>query len=142
MAYAIALNTNLPVIDDMFISFESPTISYRTAYYQGNKIPIIAGFDHKTGKIENSQDAYLYLEQIAKKIYPDCKVISKWATEDCVSVDKLPYIGEFSTFTPHVYLATGFKKWGMTTSNIAANIICDNICGIQNKYSYLYFQIN
>lgn len=26
----------------------------------------------------------------------------------------------------------------MTTSNIAANIICDDICGIQNKYAYLF----
>ena len=137
-AYAIAVETNMPIIDNMYINFETPTISYRTALYNGKKVAIIAGFDHKTGIIENSQDAYLFLEQVAKNIYPDCNVISKWATEDCVSVDKLPYIGEFSTFTPHIYLATGFKKWGMTTSNIAANIICDDICGIQNKYAYLF----
>ena len=137
-AYAIAVETNMPIIDNMYINFETPTISYRTALYKGKKVSIIAGFDHKTGIIENSQDAYLFLEQVAKNIYPDCNVISKWATEDCVSVDKLPYIGEFSTFTPHIYLATGFKKWGMTTSNITANIICDDICGIQNKYAYLF----
>lgn len=137
-AYAIAIDTNMPIIDNMYINFDTPTISYRTAIYKGKRIPIIAGFDHKTGTIENSKNAYLFLEQVAKKIYPDCKVISKWATEDCISVDKLPYIGEFSTFTPHVYLATGFKKWGMTTSNIAANIICDEICGIKNKYEYMF----
>ena len=137
-AYAIAIDTNMPIIDNMYINFEAPTISYRTAIFNNKKIPIIAGFDHKTGTLENSKNAYQFLNQVAKKIYPDCTIISKWATEDCVSVDKLPYIGEFSTFTPNVYLATGFKKWGMTTSNIAANIICDEICGIKNKYAYLF----
>ena len=132
-AYAISIDTNLPVLEDMFISFESPTISLRYTYYNNKKIPIIAGFDHKTGKQTNSEDAYLFLEQIAKKVYPDYKIISKWSTEDCVSVDKLPYIGEFSTFKPNLYMATGFKKWGMTTSNIAANILCDKICGKENK---------
>ena len=138
MAYAIAIKTKLSLIEDMFISFESPTISYRTAFYKNEKIAVIAGYDHKTGKLQDSQNAYLFLEQISKKLYPDSKIISKWATEDCVSVDKLPYIGSFSTFMPHIYIATGFKKWGMTTSNLAANIICDEICGIPNKYAYLF----
>ena len=137
-AYAIALETNLPIIDNMYISFEAPTLSYRTAFYNNKKIAIIAGFDYKTGKLQDSQNAYLFLEQIANKIYPDNKVISKWSTEDCISVDKLPYIGSFSTFMPQVYIATGFKKWGITTSNLAANILCDEICGIPNKYAYLF----
>ncbi len=33
---------------------------------------------------------------------------------------------------------TGFKKWGMTLSNIASNIIVDMICGKENKYAYLF----
>ena len=28
---------------------------------------------------------------------------------------------------PNVYVATGYNKWGITTSNIAANIIKDKI---------------
>ncbi len=33
---------------------------------------------------------------------------------------------------------TGFKKWGMTLSNVAANIVTDMICGKENKYAYLF----
>ena len=38
-------------------------------------------------------------------------MISKWVTEDSVSLDKLPYIGQFSSLMPNMYVATGFKKW-------------------------------
>ena len=46
--------------------------------------------------------------------------------------------GEFSKFMTNVYVATGYKKWGMTTSNVAANIITDKILGKENKYEYLF----
>lgn len=137
-SYAIAIDTQKELFDDMYINFEEPAISLRTAIYNNKRIPIIAGFTHKTGEKKESEDPYLFLEQIAQKMYPDYKILFKWCSEDAISVDKLPYIGSFSTFMPHVYFATGFKKWGMTTSNVAANIICDSICGKENKYSYLF----
>ena len=37
---------------------------------------------------------------------------------------------------PNVFVGTGFKKWGMTLSNVAANIIVDKICDKDNKYEY------
>ena len=33
---------------------------------------------------------------------------------------------------------TGYKKWGMTTSNIAANIITDMILDRRNKYEDIF----
>lgn len=37
-----------------------------------------------------------------------------------------------------MYVGTGFNKWGMTSSNLAANIVCDMILGKKNKYSYVF----
>ena len=71
-------------------------------------------------------------------MYPDCKVLFKWNTRDCISLDKIPYIGEFSSFMRNVYVGTGFKKWGMTTSNVAANIVADKIIGKNNKYEEIF----
>ncbi len=39
---------------------------------------------------------------------------------------------------PNIYVATGFKKWGMTLSNVSAKIISDKILGVKNKYEYLF----
>ena len=37
-----------------------------------------------------------------------------------------------------MYVATGFKKWGITSSNIAANMITDMILKRENKYEEIF----
>ena len=39
---------------------------------------------------------------------------------------------------PNVFVATGFNKWGMTSSNVAANIIADKITNKDNNYSEVF----
>ena len=41
-------------------------------------------------------------------------------------------------FRPYWYVATGFRKWGMTFSMLSAFIICDRICGRENPYGKLF----
>ena len=38
----------------------------------------------------------------------------------------------------NMYVGTGFKKWGMTLSNIAAKIVSDKIIGKENKYETIF----
>lgn len=96
------------------------------------------GADHKTGSKIDLSNAYNILEDEVRKYYPNCKVLYKWNTEDCITLDKIPYIGEFSHFMPNMYIGTGFNKWGMTSSNVAANIIVDKILDHENEYEYVF----
>lgn len=96
------------------------------------------GADHKTGSKIDLSNAYKILEDEVRKYYPDCKVLYKWNTEDCITLDKIPYIGDFSHFMPNMYIGTGFNKWGMTSSNVAANIIVDKILGRKNEYEDVF----
>ena len=139
MSYAIALETNNDIPEGIYISSDNPKISIRTIddVNKKNKMIVIVGNDHKTGE-SNNGDNYKELEKIAKSVYPDCKIMYRWSTEDCITLDKIPYIGEFSKFMPNVYVATGYNKWGITTSNIAANIIKDKILKKDNKYENLF----
>ena len=137
-SYLMAIDTSFPLFKGMYINADSLTYSFRTATHNGKRILLIGGFNHKRGAKIDLSNSYNYLEQKAKELYPDSKVLYKWNTHDCVSLDKIPYIGEFSNFYPNVYVATGFKKWGMTTSNVAANIITDKILGKENKYEDIY----
>ena len=98
----------------------------------------MGGTDHKTGSKIDLSNAYNILEDEVRKYYPDCKVLYKWNTEDCITLDKIPYIGEFSHFMTNMYIGTGFNKWGMTSSNVAANIIVDKILGYENKYEDVF----
>ena len=99
---------------------------------------LIAGSGHKTGEPIENNSHYEELEKKAKELYPDCKILFKWNTRDCISLDKIPYVGEFSELMPNMYVGTGFNKWGMTSSNISANIISDKILGKENKYEKIF----
>lgn len=137
-SYLIAVETKEPLFEGMYICTEEPTISLRTAKNGDKRLLLVGGMKHKTGAKIDLKDSYKKLEKIAKSLYPDSKVLYRWNTEDCISLDKIPYIGEFSNLMPNVYVATGYKKWGMTTSNIAANIITDKILGKENKYKEVF----
>ena len=137
-SYLIAVDTKKTLFKGMHISAGVPTLSFRTALYNNKEILLIGGMDHKTGHPSSYKDTYGKLEDIAKKYYPDSNILFRWNTRDCISLDKLPYIGSFSSSMPNMFVGTGFKKWGMTLSNVAANIIVDKICGNYNKYEYLF----
>ena len=139
-SYVIGIETDKRLFNGMYINSSEPTISYRTAKYGDKKILIIAGGNHKTGYSPESEELYGYkvLEKEMEKYYKDAKILYKWNTRDCVTLDKIPYIGMFSNLMPNMYVVTGFNKWGMTSSNVAANIISDYILGNKNEYADIY----
>ena len=138
MSYAIGVETEQELFDGMYISGDAPNLSLRTTQYGDKRLLIIVGLDHKTGESKNLKGNYEALERIAKEFYSDSKIVYKWCTEDCITLDKIPYIGTFSILMPNVYVATGFNKWGITNSNVAANIITDKILGRKNQYEEVF----
>jgi len=122
----------------MYLSTDNPGISYRSVINGDKRLLLVAGNGNKTGKNCNNINNYQFLEDNLKNTFGDYNILYKWTAEDCISLDKIPYIGEFSDFMPNVFVGTGFNKWGMTSSNVAANIIVDKILGIDNKYEDVF----
>lgn len=141
-SYVIAVDTKADKIDldnGMYIQSCNPVISFRTARYKDRDLLVIAGSGHKTGESEGIiEDSFVNLENYIKKYYPSSEVVFKWSTEDCITLDKIPYIGEFSNLLPNIYVATGFKKWGMSTSHVAGKLISDLILGNNNDYVEIF----
>lgn len=96
---------------------------------------IVGGGDHRTGK---QGGAYNQIRNFAKIHYPDCPERYHWATQDCMSLDSVPYIGQYSPKTPNLYVATGFNKWGMTSAMVSANILSDLVMGKDNEYKEVF----
>ena len=139
-SYAIGIKTDKTIPSDMYINDEEPVLSFRNAIYNNKKILIIGGGNHKTGYSPESENSfgYKYLDEQRIKYFPNSKILYKWNTRDCITLDKIPYIGAFSSLMPNVYVATGFNKWGMTTSNVAANIIANSILNKNNEFASVY----
>ena len=137
-SYIIAIETENEIPQGMYINDKPPIYSFRTAMHNGKKVLVVVGGDHKTGETIENDNNYAMLEKKVKDLYPQSEILFRWNTEDCIGLDKIPYIGEFSTIMPNVYVGTGFKKWGITSSNVAANVITDKILGKYNKYSNIF----
>ena len=137
-SYVIGVDTKDSLPNGMYISVESPIYSFRTAKINDKEILLLGGAGHKTGEKTSYEESYGALEKRAKNLYPNSEILYKWSTRDAVTLDKIPYIGEYSMLMPNVYIATGFNKWGMTSSNVAANIIVDKIDGVRNEYEEVF----
>ena len=140
-SYLIAIETNSKLPQGMYINIREPVYSFRKANYNGKEILLIGGAGHKTGEPIPEDSHYEQLEKKAKEMYSDCKVLFRWNTRDCISLDKIPYVGEFSNLMKNLYVGTGFKKWGITLSNVAANIVADKIMGSINEFEDIFTAI-
>ena len=129
-SYVIALQ-NAPEVNGMYVDEAQKGMSFRNY----KDLLLIGGGDHRTGKMGGN---WQELREFAKKNYPEATEKYAWATQDCMSLDGVPYIGHYSRRTPHMYVATGFNKWGMTSSMVAAMILSDMVMGKENEYREVY----
>ena len=129
-SYCFALK-NAPFPDGMYIDEAEGGYSFR----KYRDFLILGGGGGRTGKKLGGYEA---LEIFRKKYFPKSEIIAKWAAQDCVSLDKLPYIGAYSPNMPMVYVATGFCKWGMTSAMAAAMVLRDEITGVKNEFADIF----
>lgn len=129
-SYVIAVE-NVEQLDGMYLDCADNGLSLRSA----GKWLLLGGGGHRTGKQGLN---WLIPEAAAERYYPQAQIKARWATQDCMSLDGMPYIGPYSNATPNLYVATGFQKWGMSTSMAAASILTDLILDKENPYSALF----
>jgi glycine/D-amino acid oxidase-like deaminating enzyme len=129
-SYVIALK-NTPKMSDMYVDEAKNGLSFRSY----DDILLLGGGSHRTG---GNGGNFEELRNFSKKYYPDAKEVGFWATQDCMTLDGIPYIGNYSKSTPNLYVATGFNKWGMTSSMVSAIILSDMVCGRKNEFEEVY----
>lgn len=121
-SYCIALE-NVQPVSGMFV--EEGGLSFRS---YGNTL-ILGNGGHRTGR---KGEAWQEPERFVHRHYPGSKVKYRWAAQDCMSLDGMPYVGRYSKRTEGLYTATGFNKWGMTGSMVAARLLTDLLTGKEN----------
>lgn len=129
-SYVIALK-NAQDVKGMYVDEANVGMSFRN--YQD--LLLIGGGSHRTGK---QGGGWSELETFAAAAYPKACEQYRWATQDCITLDGIPYIGQYSARTPGFYVASGFNKWGMTSSMVAAKILSDMVLGKKNPYGEVF----
>ena len=126
-SYVLALE-NAQKLDGMYIGSEKNSLSFRSC----EDLLLLGGGGHRTGKNGGN---WAELKNFAQLHYPGATARYQWATQDCVTLDGLPYIGRYSGSTRDLYVATGFNKWGMTNAMAGAVLLRDLILGRENPYA-------
>ena len=129
-SYVLALeNAKLP--DGIYIDESQDGLSFRS--YEN--LLLLGGGTHRTGK---KSGGFSELERQARRYYPEAHIKHRWATQDCMTLDGIPYIGKYSKSSDRLLVATGFNKWGMTSAMVAATLLRDMILNKKNHYEELY----
>ena len=129
-SYVLALD-GAQAVDGMYVDENAKGLSFRNY----GKLLLLGGGSHRTGKQGGN---WHELEVFSRKYYPSARIKGKWATQDCMTLDGVPYIGQYSKNTPDLYVATGFNKWGMTSSMVSAMILSDLVQEKENEYASVF----
>jgi glycine/D-amino acid oxidase-like deaminating enzyme/nitrite reductase/ring-hydroxylating ferredoxin subunit len=116
----------------MYLSTEQPAHSIRA---HGDWL-LVGGESHKTGQAD-AAERYARLESWARErfgIEPELR----WATHDHMPVDGVPYVGRHDPLSSGVWVATGFRKWGLAMGTAAAELLAAQITGRDHAWRQLF----
>ncbi len=137
-SYVIGARVSEMFPEGMFVGVSDTSLSFREQVVEGGRIIIITDSAHPTGQETNTLARFHKLEERARTVFNSLKTEYWWSTQDYFSVDRIPYIGKLTAAQPHLFVATGFMKWGMTNGTAAAMLISDLIQGKQNPWTDVY----
>ncbi len=124
---------NVKPLPGIYYSIDKEGLSLRSS---GN-ILLTGGGGFRTGE-KAEGEIYTSIRKEAERFFPEGREITHWSAQDCMPHDGMAFIGQYSIFKPGWHVATGFQKWGMTSSMLAAMLIRDEIWGIENPYALLF----
>lgn len=133
-SYVLLARLRGGVPQGMYLSDERPAHSLRSVPTPDGELLMIGGESHKVGQSDESE-RYRALEEWARERFEVESIEHRWATQDHLSADELPFVGRLWPFTGRVLTATGFRKWGLAMGTEAATILSDRVLGRDSDHA-------
>jgi glycine/D-amino acid oxidase-like deaminating enzyme/nitrite reductase/ring-hydroxylating ferredoxin subunit len=127
-SYALAFRHPSPP-ELMALSAGFPTRSLRDAPSADGPLLLIGGEGHTVGRHGSTTARLDALREWTDAWFPDAEETHAWSAQDYASPDGLPFIGALPRGRGHVFLATGYGKWGLTNGVAAALSVTKEIHG-------------
>jgi glycine/D-amino acid oxidase-like deaminating enzyme/nitrite reductase/ring-hydroxylating ferredoxin subunit len=137
-SYVLGVKTKDEFPEGMFLSAEEPVRSLRIQDFENDKLILVGGENHKTGQGKDTSIYYENLQNFAEQTFQVDSIPFRWSTQDYTTLDEVPYTGRLTSKTPNLYVATGFRKWGMTNSTASAIILRDLIVHGKSPWQEVY----
>ena len=137
-SYAITARLGDSPTQGMYINAMSPIRSIRAVPYDGQELLMLMGESHHVGAKKAQPARYEALVEFGREHWDLQEIEHRWSAQDYSPSDGVPYIGPLRRRSRGVYVATGFKKWGLTGGTVAAMVISDAIAGRENPWAELF----
>jgi glycine/D-amino acid oxidase-like deaminating enzyme/nitrite reductase/ring-hydroxylating ferredoxin subunit len=127
-SYALALRHPAPP-ELMLLSAGSPSRSVRDAAGKSGPLLIVGGEGHVVGRASSTAGHLDRLREWTERWFPGAEETHAWSAQDYASHDGLPAVGSLPRGRGHIFLATGYSKWGLTNGVAAALALSNQILG-------------
>ena len=134
-SYVVVARVDHDLPEGMYINVGSPTRSIRAHPLGDERVLLVGGEGHKVGQDDDTRERYERLEAFAREHWAVRSVDWRFSTQDNMPVDGMPFVGKLRPDTDGLYVATGFRKWGLTNGTAAAVMISDRILGRANPWA-------
>ena len=125
--YGIAVEAEKTSPDGSYINAGDPARSIRTHVEGDRRVLIVVGEGHYTGRSKcDMKDHFERLTGYAEDIAGVKTMLANWSAQDYETPDRIPYIGRIGAKS-HIYVASGYAKWGMTNGTFAGMLVSDII---------------
>jgi Rieske Fe-S protein len=122
--------------EGMYLSTESPAHSIRVHDLDGRAWLLVGGESHKTGHGDPAE-RYRELGEWARARF-GMEPVLRWATQDHMPVDGVPFIGPVDPLSRNVFVATGFRKWGLALGAAAGELLAALVDGRGHPWAELF----
>jgi len=137
-SYCLAVRIDGEVPQAMYLSADSPVRSLRPHRVGDTEFLLVGGEGHKVGQGDFTTTRYSKLEAWVRDRFNVKSVDFRWSAQDYMPADEIPYIGRLSSKSDRLFVATGFKKWGMTAGTAAGLILRDLIVGEASPWAEVF----
>ncbi|MCS7460883.1 FAD-dependent oxidoreductase [Paenibacillus doosanensis] len=137
-SYVLAVRTKQPYPGGMYISAEEPKRSLRPLLIDGEPAVLLGGEGHKAGQGICTFQYYEHLQQFGEETFGLRDILYRWSAQDLYTLDNMPYIGQAWPDVQNHLIATGFRKWGMTSGIAAAMLNTKLITGEKSPYEEVF----
>jgi glycine/D-amino acid oxidase-like deaminating enzyme/nitrite reductase/ring-hydroxylating ferredoxin subunit len=127
-SYALAFRHPAPP-ELMLLSAGSPTRSIRDVPSDAGALLLIGGEGHTVGRTPSALAHLDALRDWTAEWFPGAQETHAWSAQDYSSHDGLPSVGALPRGRGHIYVATGYGKWGLTNGVAAALSLTKQIHG-------------
>jgi glycine/D-amino acid oxidase-like deaminating enzyme/nitrite reductase/ring-hydroxylating ferredoxin subunit len=128
-SYALAFRVPGAVPQGMYLSVDEPTRSVRTTPVGDEERLLVGGNGHPVGRAHSPLAMVNDLTRWTETYFPGAERTHSWSAQDYRPAGRIPFVGWLPFGRGHIFLATGYDKWGMSYSVAASLTLASDILG-------------